>query len=161
MTAAMPSADEVEEMHCKLAGHHTIAAMEAAAMLRALQAAFSKAMNSLTECVDELDKERARAEKLREALKPFAAIAPSSFYPADGSEAEEYMVLLRADHGNKAEFTGADLAAARAAISPVNRTVVLDDIPREHQERIARIGLAAMLRARAAMLEDKQGGADA
>lgn len=73
---------------------------EAAAMLRSLQAT--------------LTAERARAEKMREALKPFAAIAPSSFYPADGSENEGYSLVL-SDTASRPTVTGAELAAARAA----------------------------------------------
>lgn len=59
---------------------------------------------------------------LVEALAPFAAIKPSSLYPDDGSEAEEYVVILKGGHGNPAEFTGADLARARAALSRARNT---------------------------------------
>jgi hypothetical protein len=63
--------------------------------------------------------EDARGE-LVEALRPFAAIKPSSLYSDDGSEGEEYLVLLRGDHANQAEFTGKDLARARAALERQN-----------------------------------------
>lgn len=58
-----------------------------------------------------------RNRKLEEALKPFAAVVPSSLYPGDGSEAEEYVVTLRGCFSNQPEFTGADLARARALLS--------------------------------------------
>jgi hypothetical protein len=58
----------------------------------------------------------AENEAMRRALEPFAKITPSSLYPADGSEAEEYMVLLRSGWGNPVAFTGVDLARARAAL---------------------------------------------
>jgi hypothetical protein len=57
-----------------------------------------------------------RIEVLEKALRPFAEIVPSSFCPADGSEAEPYCVLLAPYAGNPVEFTGADLARARTAI---------------------------------------------
>lgn len=49
-----------------------------------------------------------------DALEPFAKITPSSFYPEDGSEAEHYRVVL-CDGSQAHDFTGADLARARAA----------------------------------------------
>ena len=49
-----------------------------------------------------------------EVIEPFATIKSSSFYPKDGSKAEEYTVTLRGHFANPAEFTGADLATARA-----------------------------------------------
>lgn len=55
---------------------------------------------------------------MRGALEPFAKIVPSSLYPADGSEAEEYVVILQTDRKwQSADFTGADLARARQALS--------------------------------------------
>lgn len=60
-------------------------------------------------------------ERLREALEPFAKIKPSTLHPEDGSEAEEYIVTLKGDYGNPAEFTGADLARARTAIQGESR----------------------------------------
>lgn len=59
---------------------------------------------------------------LEEALRPFAAIVPSSLYPADGSEGEEYMVLLREPWSNPLAFTGAQLRRAREALSQAERT---------------------------------------
>ena len=53
--------------------------------------------------------------RLREALEPFARLTPSSLYPADGSEAEAYVVVLATLQ--PVDFTGADLARARAARS--------------------------------------------
>lgn len=52
--------------------------------------------------------------KLRAALKPFAAIKPSSLYPTDGSEMEGYRIYLTGGKG-PTEFTGLDLAVAREA----------------------------------------------
>jgi hypothetical protein len=54
-----------------------------------------------------------------EALKPFAAITPSSLYADDGSEAERYVVRLYdgSRHEPPHDFTGADLAKLRAALS--------------------------------------------
>ena len=48
-----------------------------------------------------------------DALEPFAKIAPSSLYAEDGSEAERYCVVL-SDGSQAHDFTGADLARARA-----------------------------------------------
>ncbi len=56
-------------------------------------------------------------DALREALRPFANIVPSTLYPADGSENEGYCVLLAPKHGNPVEYTGRDLARARAAFT--------------------------------------------
>lgn len=58
----------------------------------------------------------ARAERLEEALKPFAKLTPSSLYPDDGSEAERYSYVL-AHPADDADFTGEDLARARAALA--------------------------------------------
>lgn len=70
---------------------------------------------------DELAALRSRVEVLTGALRPFAAIVPSSFYAADGSEAEGYAVMTwehdRLGHQTAPDFTGADLAAARSALS--------------------------------------------
>lgn len=68
------------------------------------------AVNALPALLDERD-------RLIEALKPFAAITPSSLYAADGSDQEQYIVMLKDDWGNPAELTGADLALARQALS--------------------------------------------
>jgi hypothetical protein len=83
-----------------------------------------------TQYVAALDEEIARLreenEKLRAALKPFAAIEPSSFYPADGSEAEPYAVVLQEggihELSARVEFTGADLSRARAALASPDLT---------------------------------------
>lgn len=52
-------------------------------------------------------------ERLKAALKPFAAIAPTSFCTADGNENESYQVIAFED---RCDFTGADLRRAREAI---------------------------------------------
>jgi hypothetical protein len=57
----------------------------------------------------------AHIAELQEALKPFAKIAPSTCFPSDGSEGEEYVVFLKTGHDSPAEFTGADLKRARDA----------------------------------------------
>lgn len=57
-------------------------------------------------------------DEAREALRPFAAIKPSSFYAPDGSNGEAYRVHLSDDLDPSADFTGLDLARARAALSP-------------------------------------------
>lgn len=59
-----------------------------------------------------------RIKVLEEALRPFAAITPSSLYPDDGSENEVYIALLKDPWDNHACFTGGDLARARALLSP-------------------------------------------
>jgi hypothetical protein len=64
---------------------------------------------------------RSQLQKLREALEPFAKIEPSSFYPSDGSEEEGYTVIpdgKAEDVGISSgpDFTGADLARARAVL---------------------------------------------
>ena len=58
---------------------------------------------------------------MREALEPFAKIVPSSFYPADGSEGEKYWVLLHTSDAGHSDFTGADLARARAALTALGQ----------------------------------------
>lgn len=60
-----------------------------------------------------------RIAVLERALKPFAAITPSSLYPEDGSENERYTVRLHdsSRHADEHDFTGADLALARLALS--------------------------------------------
>ena len=59
----------------------------------------------------------AALEARTKALEPFAKIEPSSFYPADGSEGEKYWVLLHTSSDGHFDFTGADLARARAALA--------------------------------------------
>ena len=58
----------------------------------------------------------ARIREMEAALAPFAAIQPSTFYPADGSEREEYGAILREPFSSPPAFTGEDLARARAAM---------------------------------------------
>lgn len=62
----------------------------------------------------------AEVERLRAALAPFAKIKASTFYTSEGKETEKYTVHLHTP-GWEWDFTGEDLAAARAALSP--RTV--------------------------------------
>ena len=74
------------------------------------------------EMIREITRLRADNAVLREALGPFAKIEPSSFFPADGSEEEGYVVILDAkdeDVGISgiSDFTGLDLHRARAALS--------------------------------------------
>ncbi len=59
----------------------------------------------------------ARLQAAEEALRPFAKIVPSSFYPEDGSEAEVYTAVLW-DGVALQDFTGADIARARAYFTP-------------------------------------------
>ena len=58
-----------------------------------------------------------RVDVMEKALKPFAEIVPSSLYPDDGSEGEEYIVTLRGLYSNPLAFTGKDLALARQALT--------------------------------------------
>ena len=62
-------------------------------------------------CIEDLT---AKAEALAEALRPFSRIEPSGFYAEDGSEAEAYIAVLAGPADG--EFTGEDLATARAAL---------------------------------------------
>lgn len=62
------------------------------------------------------EKER-RIGELEGALKPFAAITPSTACAPDGSEGEAYYVVLSVPGGTE-DFTGSHLAAARAALTP-------------------------------------------
>ncbi len=59
----------------------------------------------------------ARLQAAEEALRPFAKIGPSCFYPEDGSEAEVYTAVLW-DGVALQDFTGADIARARAYFTP-------------------------------------------
>jgi hypothetical protein len=59
---------------------------------------------------DELTRLRAENARLREAVRPFARIRPSSLYAEDGSDGDRYSVEL----ADRYDFTGADLARARA-----------------------------------------------
>lgn len=72
----------------------------------------------------------AAAPDLLEALQVFAAIVPSSLHPADGSEAEAYVIMLHdptmLGQGGKPDFTGADLARARAALAKVSPPMILE-----------------------------------
>lgn len=72
-------------------------------------------INDLLRQGRELEKRALSAEA---ALSPFAALTPSSLYPADGSENEGYTLLLADGHYNPRrttpDFTGQDMAAARA-----------------------------------------------
>ena len=56
--------------------------------------------------------EKANAD-LRLTLAIFAAIKPSSFFPADGSENEGYAVYVYSADMKAVSFTGKDLARAR------------------------------------------------
>lgn len=56
-----------------------------------------------------------RIRELEEALRPFAAIEPSSGVSQDGKEDEPYQVFLA--YRDRFDFTGKDLARARAAFS--------------------------------------------
>jgi hypothetical protein len=84
------------------------------------------------EAAEEITRLRRQNQELREALKPFAAIVPSSLYPDDGSESEEYFLCCgTADDvgiSNGPDFTGADLARARAALASQEATGA-DEIP--------------------------------
>ena len=62
----------------------------------------------------EIETLKAEVKEAREIIELFAKIKPSSLYPRDGSENELYCVVLKQDYGNRGEFTGADLARARA-----------------------------------------------
>ena len=64
--------------------------------------------------LQEVERER---DALKEALKPFAAITPSRFYAADGSEKEGYFAYRALLAEDKAEFTGEDLARTRTALA--------------------------------------------
>lgn len=59
---------------------------------------------------------KARIETLEAALRPFAEITPSTLHPDDGREAEPYSIVL-AHPKDEGDFTGADLARARAALA--------------------------------------------
>jgi hypothetical protein len=60
-----------------------------------------------------------RIATLERALAPFAKIRPTSFSAADGSEAEPYEVHVSLNA--HVDFTGADLARARAAFPTCSR----------------------------------------
>lgn len=64
-----------------------------------------------------MDKAADHIEKLENALRPFAKIKPSTLYSEDGSDSEEYTVILKDQFDNKTEFTGIDLANAREALA--------------------------------------------
>lgn len=84
---------------------------------------FGARFNAAIARIEALEAENAR---LKEALKPFAAMPPSSFFAKDGSEAEGYTFALHDRHMAKEmryrrkpdlpDFTGVDLARARAAL---------------------------------------------
>ena len=62
-----------------------------------------------------VEKLRAENKALRKAAAPFAAIKPSSFFPADGSENEGYVIYTCSSWKDRVSFTGKDLANLRAA----------------------------------------------
>ena len=53
-------------------------------------------------------------EKAKEALRPFANVIPSSFFPFSGSDKERYLVVLAPE--DEHDFTGEDLRRAREAL---------------------------------------------
>lgn len=57
----------------------------------------------------------AEVSRLREALRPFAEITPSSGVAPDGLDNEPYQVFLACR--DRFDFTGRDLARARAALT--------------------------------------------
>jgi hypothetical protein len=59
---------------------------------------------------------RDRIKELEAALKPFAAIKPSSLYASDGSENEGYVIYVFSMRNDGMDFTGKDLARARVAL---------------------------------------------
>lgn len=72
-----------------------------------------EAAASHADLIASLEKAEAENARLREALRPFARIKPSSFYPQDGSEAEPYVVVLARPH-ERPDLYGTHLARARA-----------------------------------------------
>jgi hypothetical protein len=73
------------------------------------------------EIADDIATVLVESERLRRALTVFAAIVPSAMHPADGSEAEAYVIMLHdpkmLGQGGVPDFTGADLARARVALA--------------------------------------------
>ena len=61
---------------------------------------------------------RSQLNEAVEIIRPFAAIEPSSLFSANGSEAEGYIVSLSGEA--RTDFTGHDLARARAFISKID-----------------------------------------
>lgn len=59
-----------------------------------------------------------RIAELEAGLEPFSKIKPSTCYPEDGSENEAYDVILSEGitGGSRPDFTGAELARARALL---------------------------------------------
>lgn len=62
-----------------------------------------------------LEAAEAERDALRQALEVFAAIKPSTFFAPDGSEGDGYEAILV--DGREPQFTGADLARARSALT--------------------------------------------
>lgn len=77
----------------------------------------TRRQRELNEATATIARLSAKVEAAREALAPFARIRPSSFHPADGSESEAYTIILKSLWGNPQDFTGGDLALARAALA--------------------------------------------
>jgi hypothetical protein len=80
-----------------------------------------------TEGGDHRCKYQDRIAELEKALAPFAKIVPSSCYSEDGSEGEGYIAILLdsstiSDMPDEPEFTGEDLARARALLLKPLRT---------------------------------------
>lgn len=73
-------------------------------------------IRTLEEAAQALQSALLRERELEAALEPFAAIAPSSLYPEDGSEDEGYIVLLKSHYDNPKAFSGVDLARARSSL---------------------------------------------
>lgn len=71
--------------------------------------------NMMNEAADLLATQAATIERLRGALEPFSKIVPSTLYSDDGSENEEYVVLIKGPYSNPSDITGSQLATARAA----------------------------------------------
>jgi hypothetical protein len=71
---------------------------------------------------ERMEAAESRLSEAEGLLRVFAAIVPSSLYPADGSEAEQYAVLLKGDWANRGGFTGKDLAALRTFLKKTPTT---------------------------------------
>ena len=70
-----------------------------------------------TEAAAAIERLAAENAAMREALDPFARIIPSSFYASDGSEGENYFVVLHDNsRHDQPDFSGADLSRARTAL---------------------------------------------
>jgi hypothetical protein len=74
-------------------------------------------VEDVTDLLARLSRMQAAGSAAVGALRPFAAFPPSSLYPPDGSDPSECYEVFICDPTDRPNFTGADVARARTALT--------------------------------------------